>query len=373
MSAPFHHWLACSLLLIHAKLFVTANGDAFGSSNGCSPPPDGSRGKCETCFHGDQCIPGYYCCPYMKKCVSSSSMSCYRPIADCRPICFDSKCTKENGCDCSSCSNVGAGKTYDTWITWATLKDSNSGNPTVTKCTKTTTPAPAPVPTSRRRGGRRRRRRRRNSNRRRRGSRRRGSRRRRRRTSTPTPSPGTKVSAKEWQHFQLVNQLREKGFVCPGGKRFSPNAKALIFDCRLWKAAQLHSQDMADKGYLDHDSKDGRSPWGRAEAQGIKANGENIAAGHSSAKAVLDGWHESDGHCQNMGNPKFTMFAVGWGYNAADPQHMMNYWTQMFKTDQVSPDQSCLPATSERSLLNVASAATSEYEDTAIDVPWSMD
>merc|ERR1711924_473755 len=43
---------------------------------------------------------GYYCCPYMKKCVASSKMGCTYPIAGCRPMCYDSK--ENSKCTCSN-------------------------------------------------------------------------------------------------------------------------------------------------------------------------------------------------------------------------------------------------------------------------------
>lgn len=82
----------------------------------------------------------------MKKCVSSGSMSCYYPIANCRPMCYDSKCQGAAGCDCEQCKEVGPGKTYD-WITWANLENSNSGGVKEKVCSSPTS-APTPAPNS---------------------------------------------------------------------------------------------------------------------------------------------------------------------------------------------------------------------------------
>lgn len=157
----------------------------------------------------------------------------------------------------------------------------------------------------------------------------------------PASDSEEKVSARAWEHFTLVNQLRSEGFACPNGATFAANQVPLQFDCRLWRASQLHSQDMADNSYFSHSSQDGRSPWDRADAQDISANGENIAAGRDSAQAVLEQWKNSDGHCRNMGNPSFKLFAVGYAFNAGAPYK--HYWTQMFKTAKVDLDTSCYP------------------------------
>lgn len=160
---------------------------------------------------------------------------------------------------------------------------------------------------------------------------------------SPSPSPpSSQVSAQALEHFRLLNDLRRGGFTCPGGQNYGPNPEPLKFDCRLWRAAQLHSQDMADNNYFSHDSQDGRSPWDRASAQGISANAENIAAGSSTASGTLTQWKNSDGHCRNMMNPSFTLFAVGYGYNADSSYR--HYWTQMLKSGSSGLDTSCLEA-----------------------------
>lgn len=148
--------------------------------------------------------------------------------------------------------------------------------------------------------------------------------------------------AKEWEHFELLNRLRADGYTCPNGQSYAPNPEPLQFDCRLWRAAQLHSQDMADSGYFSHYSQDGRSPWDRSEAQGISANGENIAAGFASAQDTLEQWKNSDGHCRNMMKPNHKLFAVGYAFNG--DSRYRHYWTQMLKTMEVPLDTSCYAA-----------------------------
>merc|ERR1712070_428265 len=70
-----------------------------GSSSGCTA--DHSLGQCDKCLTGVQCPNGYYCCPYMKRCVASSSMGCQTPIANCRPMCYDSNlATNFANCNC---------------------------------------------------------------------------------------------------------------------------------------------------------------------------------------------------------------------------------------------------------------------------------
>eukprot|EP00443_Scrippsiella_acuminata_P097471 CAMPEP_0115760826 /NCGR_PEP_ID=MMETSP0272-20121206/100196_1 /TAXON_ID=71861 /ORGANISM="Scrippsiella trochoidea, Strain CCMP3099" /LENGTH=536 /DNA_ID=CAMNT_0003206497 /DNA_START=1 /DNA_END=1607 /DNA_ORIENTATION=+ len=148
-----------------------------------------------------------------------------------------------------------------------------------------------------------------------------------------------KVSPEEWEHFQLVNQLRAQGFTCPGGMVFEPNPVAIKLDCRLWKAARLHSEDMAAQGYFNHMSKDGRSPWERAYEQGISAKAENIYAGGNSAEGPMSAWKGSDGHCKNMMAPDSKIFGGGVG-----GESYPYYWTQMFGWGRDDVDTTCYPS-----------------------------
>ena len=59
-----------------------------------------SVGQCGQCQSGDQCASGSYCCPFMKKCVTSGSDPCYYPIAQCSPMCYDSM--NQETCTCSN-------------------------------------------------------------------------------------------------------------------------------------------------------------------------------------------------------------------------------------------------------------------------------
>lgn len=98
---------------------------------------------------------------------------------------------------------------------------------------------------------------------------------------------------------------------------------------------------MADNNYFMHASQDGRSPWERAQAQGISASAENIAAGSSSAQGVLDQWRGSNGHCKNMMNQIQKLFAVGYGSHSGSTYG--HYWTQMFASQEQQEDRSCYP------------------------------
>jgi len=148
----------------------------------------------------------------------------------------------------------------------------------------------------------------------------------------------TKVSDVEWESFRLLNELRAAGFECPGKAKYEPNNTPLLFDCRLWRASYLHSEDMAKKNYFSHTSLDGRSPWDRAKAQSggaFIANGENIAINSVQAQGAIEAWKKSDGHCRNMMNASRTSMGVG---------SFERHWTQMLGGQNAKQvDTACHP------------------------------
>ena len=99
---------------------------------------------------------------------------------------------------------------------------------------------------------------------------------------------------------------------------------------QLTKAAQAHAEDMAQKGYFDHVSKEGRTPAQRAGAAGYvrsAAIGENIALGQKNATEVVAGWMKSKGHRENILNPVYSEIGVGMAEKAGK-----RYWVQVFAT-----------------------------------------
>jgi uncharacterized protein YkwD len=112
----------------------------------------------------------------------------------------------------------------------------------------------------------------------------------------------------------LVNAEREKAG-CP----------ALTENAELTKAAQDHSQDMADHTNMSHTGSDGSSMSDRLARVGYSfgSAGENVAAGYTTPESVMAGWMASAGHKANILNCGFKEIGIG----LAQPG---NYWTQDF-------------------------------------------
>jgi uncharacterized protein YkwD len=110
----------------------------------------------------------------------------------------------------------------------------------------------------------------------------------------------------------------------------------LTLNQQLVSAAQGHSDDMALNDFFSHTGSDGSSPWQRINSTGYDYTqaAENIAAGHNTAQAVVQGWMNSDGHRANILNCALQELGVGY-YNLADDAGAVNYhyyWTQVFAT-----------------------------------------
>lgn len=130
----------------------------------------------------------------------------------------------------------------------------------------------------------------------------------------------------------LVNRARAAGRRC-GPRLFKP-APPLRASPRLEEAALAHSRDMAAHSYLEHIGRDGSTPGERVARAGYhwRFVGENIAAGPSSAREVVEGWLASPEHCANIMDPDFIDTAVAY---VVDPRSRMGvYWTEEFAAPQ---------------------------------------
>ncbi len=113
-------------------------------------------------------------------------------------------------------------------------------------------------------------------------------------------------------------------------ERASAGCGALTVNPILVAVARAHSKDMAVRGYFDHNSPDGKSPFDRMRDAGYKGGlmGENIAAGQPTPAAVMDAWMNSPGHRANILNCGYKVIGIGVYSLASSPYRI--YWTQDF-------------------------------------------
>jgi len=125
-----------------------------------------------------------------------------------------------------------------------------------------------------------------------------------------------------------VNQARSKPRQC--GSTTCPAVAPLVLNDQLNAAAQKYATDMATYNYFSHTGRDGSKPWDRMKREGCtwRYAGENIAAGYTTARAVVDGWLRSPGHCANLMGKNFNELGVGYAYGALSTYK--HYWVQDF-------------------------------------------
>jgi len=147
------------------------------------------------------------------------------------------------------------------------------------------------------------------------------------------------------QYLTAVNRMRAYPRQC--GKKVYPAANPLRWNNTLYSASYEHSKDMAICSHFSHNGSGKQSDWtaktqdlGRCSSfvNRIENNGyigqrgvsENIAYGAKSVEQVVQQWINSEGHCRNIMNPKYTEFGMA-KFVSEDGRH---YWTQNFGTCQ---------------------------------------
>ncbi len=144
----------------------------------------------------------------------------------------------------------------------------------------------------------------------------------------PNPNliyPGDKVTV---PLFSATKSVEEEVVRLVNVERAKNGLKPLTANWQLARVARYKSADMRDKGYFSHTSPTYGSPFDMMKSFNISysAAGENIAAGQTTAQAVMDSWMNSPGHRQNILSPNFSEIGVGYCTGGS----YRYYWTQMF-------------------------------------------
>jgi uncharacterized protein YkwD len=148
----------------------------------------------------------------------------------------------------------------------------------------------------------------------------------------PTTAPAIAPSATPNRDFVSRVIARTNSY------RVTNGCPALTMNSILMGTAQAHSQEMALRDYVSHNSVDGTSPWDRIKAAGYNYRmvAENIAWGATSPEQVVDAWFfetpPNDAHRKNILNCGLRDIGVGYYYLANDPGAVRahTYWTQDF-------------------------------------------
>ena len=103
----------------------------------------------------------------------------------------------------------------------------------------------------------------------------------------------------------------------------------LRWNAQLAQAANVHAQDLAYHGILQHEGTDGSSHGERIKRQDYSFSIalENVAAGQQSWEAALQGWKDSPGHNENLLNADATEIGVALDFNANT--RFATYWAMV--------------------------------------------
>jgi uncharacterized protein YkwD len=129
----------------------------------------------------------------------------------------------------------------------------------------------------------------------------------------------------EKEMLGLINRARSTARQC-GNKNY-PAVSPLNWNKLLEAAAASHSEDMARHNFLSHTGSDGLNVSDRVSTEGYawRSIGENIAAGYGTAKAVVDGWLSSPGHCANIMSSTYS--ELGGALVEDSTSDYQSYWT----------------------------------------------
>lgn len=130
--------------------------------------------------------------------------------------------------------------------------------------------------------------------------------------------PGKPATPVQRRMFRQLNEYRQEH-----------GLEQLVYSKQLEAAAQVHLQDMCERGYFAHITPEGLTPGNRAMDSGFchEYVGENLAAGQLTAKAALRAWDNSPSHQVNMLEPNYVYVGVG---HFVDPVTGRQYWAQEF-------------------------------------------
>jgi len=122
--------------------------------------------------------------------------------------------------------------------------------------------------------------------------------------------------------------ITPEAMLCEVNKfRASHGVAPLGLDPNLVKAASNHSNDMASRGVMSHNGRDGSTVSTRVSRVGFKWNhvGENVAYGMENP---MPAWIKSEGHKRNLLSRDFQMFGYAVAHKGRSPYH-----TQVFAKD----------------------------------------
>lgn len=126
------------------------------------------------------------------------------------------------------------------------------------------------------------------------------------------------------------HSLSERAFQAVNIFRLASEESALLRDRKLDRAAERHARAMAEEDFFSHTGADGSIIGQRVRDAGYnwRLVAENIAAGMSDPKAVVESWVDSPGHRRNMLLPGLLHAGIAHVRQDPDPGRLSfrDYW-----------------------------------------------
>ncbi len=136
--------------------------------------------------------------------------------------------------------------------------------------------------------------------------------------------------------IDLTNQSRRENGLPP-----------LLYNQRLYNAADMKGHDMVARDYFAHFAPDGTSPWhwyNQAGYQFLFA-GENLAINYRSSRAVQNAWMNSPKHRQNILDKRFEDIGIATVPSTVNDKKVL-FVVQMFgKQEATTVPNSLTPKT----------------------------
>jgi uncharacterized protein YkwD len=126
---------------------------------------------------------------------------------------------------------------------------------------------------------------------------------------------------------------REDMLNCINMYRAEAGVNPLVLDEALSVAATIRSMEIAyTQVSFEHNRPDGRlySSVIKEVYGNAYTNGENLAAGFSTATGACQAFRNSPGHYSNMINPNYTKVGVGYVDLPFQPLGYRHHWIQLF-------------------------------------------
>ncbi len=136
-------------------------------------------------------------------------------------------------------------------------------------------------------------------------------------SETPSGDNGDINASKfEQEVFRLVNEARVQ-YGLPAYK----------WDSKAYAAAKIRCKEIMTNFSHDRNGQKFSTVYGDISSLGLRAMGENIAAGQSTPEKVMNAWMNSPSHRANILSEKFEYIAVAYDETGAGYNH---YWAQEF-------------------------------------------